>query len=355
MRDNSVTIAKGIAIMLMVLGHAGCPSYLNTCLGMVRMPLFFFMSGYCFKEKYLAVALPYMKRRVSGIYWPYLKWSLFFLIIHNICFYTNIYSDEYGFNGRSSILYTATDYLNKAITITTKMQGHEQLLGGYWFLKTLFVGSVFFYFTRRMVSSTIEGMVLLISIAVVMAYTGWKIPFFQIGAKEFLGAFYLMAGNTYHSNQLHWHKNKVFLVFTILLVCIGGIYWPASMLKLSYIKVLPYAITSICGTLALFRLGEWIRNIKDLAVTRLLIYIGGYTFNVLTWHFLSMKMVSLLLIAIYGLPIKQLAEFPVIDEYARQGWWIVYFVVGTGIPILGTYYYHRLKDTIICKTQSCNS
>ena len=351
MRDHSVTIAKGIAIMLMVLGHAGCPSYLNTCLGMVRMPLFFFMSGFCFKENYLSDTTSYLKRRVTGIYWPYLKWALVFLLLHNLFFRLNIYNEFFEFYGKVLHPYNLSEIARRAVDICLKMKGHEQLLGGYWFLKTLFVGSLFFYLTRRMVNSTIAGMVLLISIAVVMSYTGWKIPFFIIGAKEFLGAFYLMAGHAYHSYQLQWHENKTFLAFTILLVCIGAIYWPASMLKLSYIKVLPYAITSICGTLALFRLGEWIRDKKDLAVTRLMIYTGGYTFNVLTWHFLSLKLVSLLLIALYGLPIKQLSEFPVIEEYAHQGWWILYFCVGVGIPILGTYGYHRLKESILCNTQ----
>ena len=147
MRDNSVTIAKGIAIMLMVLGHAECPSYLNTYLGMLRMPLFFFMSGYCFKEKYLDDARSYLKKRVTGIYWPYLKWSLFFLLIHNICFYTNIYSDEYGFLGKTSVLYSSPDFLSHAISIVTKMSGHEQLVGSevivYWLHHLLYLQKTF--------------------------------------------------------------------------------------------------------------------------------------------------------------------------------------------------------------------
>lgn len=40
-RDNSVTIAKAIAIILMVMGHSGCPDGINHYLGMIRMPLFF--------------------------------------------------------------------------------------------------------------------------------------------------------------------------------------------------------------------------------------------------------------------------------------------------------------------------
>lgn len=53
MRDDKVTIAKGIGILLMVAAHAGIPDMISKFIVMFHMPLFFFMSGYCFKEKYL--------------------------------------------------------------------------------------------------------------------------------------------------------------------------------------------------------------------------------------------------------------------------------------------------------------
>jgi hypothetical protein len=65
-----------------------------------------------------------------------------------------------------------------------------------------------------------------------------------------------------------------------------------------------------------------------------------------------MKVVSLAIIYIYGLPIKRLSEFPVIEQYATQGWWIVYLFIGVGIPVGGTYFYHMLREKInynICK------
>lgn len=52
-RDHSVTIAKASTIILMVLAHAGCPRFLGAYIAMFHMPLFFIMSGYCFKTAYL--------------------------------------------------------------------------------------------------------------------------------------------------------------------------------------------------------------------------------------------------------------------------------------------------------------
>ena len=41
MRNQSVTIAKALAIIFMVSRHAGSPTIINDYLQLVRMPLFF--------------------------------------------------------------------------------------------------------------------------------------------------------------------------------------------------------------------------------------------------------------------------------------------------------------------------
>jgi hypothetical protein len=115
------------------------------------------------------------------------------------------------------------------------------------------------------------------------------------------------------------------------------------MLKFTYINVVPYIISAVVGTLVIFHLGVWLVGKKETVISRFLVFTGNHTFNVLTWHFLSLKIVSLLLILLYGLPIKQLSEFPVIESYAREGWWIAYFIVGVSVPLVGTWLYHKLR------------
>lgn len=313
----------------------------------MRMPLFFFMSGYCFKIKYLDDERGYLKKRVMGIYLPYLKWSLFFLLIHNVCFRLDIYSDEYGFIGRVSSLYIFSDFINHAISIVTKMTEHEQLLGGYWFLKSLFVGSLIFYGTMKLLKGSKVGMFLLLLLSLLLVYMNWKIPYFHVGHREFLAAFYLYCGHLYKRYQLNWHHNIWMNIVFAVIVGIGSVYWPASMLSLTYVRMLPYVVTSIMGVLVILNIGQHLSQCEHSKIKQFLVYVGNYTFNVLTWHFLSMKLVSLMLIAIYGLPIKRLSEFPVIAEYAKLGWWIAYFVVGVAVPIIWTYYYHLFKDRLM--------
>ena len=55
---------------------------------------------------------------------------------------------------------------------------------------------------------------------------------------------------------------------------------------------------------------------------------------------MAFKIVTLVIIVSYGLEIERLGDFPVIAEYANQGWWIIYRIVGVTLPISGTYLYH---------------
>lgn len=49
-RDNSIDTLKGVGILLMILGHMPIPDFLRSFIFSFHMPLFFFVSGYLYKE-----------------------------------------------------------------------------------------------------------------------------------------------------------------------------------------------------------------------------------------------------------------------------------------------------------------
>ncbi len=347
MRNQSVTIAKGLAIILMVMGHARCPEYINNILSLMRMPLFFIMSGYCFKEKYLDQPKDFFNKRMKGIYLPYIKWSLFFLLIHNICFHLNIYNDIYGFKDKTSKLYEINDFLSHGVQILTKMGGHEQLLGGYWFLKSLFFGSFIFYFARKYIPNIKIGIILLLLLTISLSFFQIKIPYFAIGARETFAAFFMMFGHYYKTENFKIEYNNYFNIVVLIFVIFGSFLWRASLTSFTYLQVVPYACSAIVGTLFIFNIGHILEKKVDSLISRFLIFVGNHTFNVLTWHFISFKIVSLLLIALYGLSIEHLAEFPVIENLAYKGWWVLYLLIGACIPIVWMYYYHQIKNKFL--------
>lgn len=67
-RNETITIAKSIAIILMVIGHSGVAHWMGSFINMFHMPLFFLCSGYCFKDKYLNTPKTFALRRIKGIW-----------------------------------------------------------------------------------------------------------------------------------------------------------------------------------------------------------------------------------------------------------------------------------------------
>ena len=118
----------------------------------------------------------------------------------------------------------------------------------------------------------------------------------------------------------------------VVLVTLGEYFYQASLLHFLWWQVVPYAITAIVGTLAIFYLSNRIA-VKNIKICDWLTYIGNNTLPILTWHMLCFKIVSILIINFYGLPMARLAEFPVIEEYSKQGWFLLYFLVGVLVPL----------------------
>ena len=67
-----------------------------------------------------------------------------FLLMHNVFLHLNILSSSIPFHGKVQHYYSINEtviHLGKNFLMTDA----EQLLGGFWFLKSLFWGSLFFF------------------------------------------------------------------------------------------------------------------------------------------------------------------------------------------------------------------
>lgn len=137
--NNSITIAKALGIFCMVIGHSGCPQYLFKTIYLFHMPLFSFCSGIFYKEISTRTNVEYyLKRRIKSLYLPFVKWSVLFLLLHNVFLLTGIYNSYYGFDG-GSVFYSISDVFQRLFMILFTMNGYEEILGGFWFIRSLFV------------------------------------------------------------------------------------------------------------------------------------------------------------------------------------------------------------------------
>lgn len=351
-RDVAIDICKGIGIMLMVLGHSGLPKAALDFIYMFHMPLFFFVSGYCFDERYLNMPVAFIKKKVKGLWVPYVKYSLLFLLLHNLFCYLNIYSTEYGYQGQGVDILSIGEIKNRVWSIVTDMSGTEQLLGGFWFLKQLLLGSVISLIAMKIIRklriryhffgflNDVWSIVFLLLASVMMNKYVLVYPCFNIQSLTVLAAAIFLVGYVYKGHKccvnLLW--SAIFAMF----VCLGSVLMPREMLNLQWFEIIPYFFIGVMGTVMTLNISRYI-SIFAVRIGQFFSWAGRVTLIILTWHFLAFKIVSIFIISKEHLQIEHLGEFPVIYEFAVQGWWLVYFVVA----MLITLSIARAKETLL--------
>lgn len=127
-RKSQLDIAKGLGMTIVVLFHAQILSGVWT---QFHMPLFAFLSGLLYREKYnteLNQVWNYTKKKIKGCYVPFLTYNFVFLLLHNLLYKIHIYgelSNQKYYNGK--------DFVHQIIAIAT-MGGGESLPGPMWYL-----------------------------------------------------------------------------------------------------------------------------------------------------------------------------------------------------------------------------
>lgn len=146
LRSSSMSVAKGIAIIAIVIGHAEGPGLLNNFIYTWHMPLFFIAAGYFFSEKALSDPWGFISKRFKKLYLPFVKWSLLFLLLHNVWFHFGILNEKFGnWTGGVTHPYTLDAAMNRMIQIFTSMSGYDEFMAGaFWFFRGLLVASILF-------------------------------------------------------------------------------------------------------------------------------------------------------------------------------------------------------------------
>ena len=325
---NSISVAKGIGIICMVVGHSGCPSVMRDFIYMFHMPLFFILSGYCFKEKYLSDFKTFARKRAVGLYVPFIKYGILFLLLHNIFYRIGIYNSEYG-SGIASVYY---DLKTIALHFAQLffLINYEQLISPVWFIAALFVGYFIFYAASRYVKDFRIGGLILLAIALFVVPAGHSSH--PIVYRSALAALYLWGGHflSFKYNEL----NKWWVcLFCFVIVGVGAVLFATEMPKVDYHTFFPYLICSVAGSLMILIVSQWISQ-KNSIISNIVGYMGDHTMSILIWHFTSFKIVSLIILYIKGMPILMVAKFPTITGEVPNCFWYIYVAVGIILPLL---------------------
>ena len=370
-----ISISKGIAIILMVIAHAEAPGALCKFIFEFHMPLFFITAGYFFSLKYLSDEATFVKKRIKGLYWPFVKWSVFFLLIHNLMFKIGILNETYGNEaGGVTHPYSWHQMQQCLWNIVTAMGGYDAFLcGAFWFFRGLFVASILYLIIYKVLDSSIKPerwkkYIPYLICMIMLLLCGWKtyeglkvITLVQGGYRDMMGCFFFGCGFIFRQFAESYQaliKRYYAIVWTTVVfgitVYLFSRYLTANMnWRSTYTQFLSLPIPALLGFLMTYNVSMLIDR-KDNWIKRFLVYTGDHTLNIFIFHIVAYKAVSLIKIWYYGLDIQQIGCHMVIHDHSQEDlFWILYTIAGVGIPLGFTWLAERLKAKRQSSQTSC--
>lgn len=155
-RRNDIDALKALGIILMILCHIGFGETTDSLIHSFHMPLFFFVSGYLYKD--CKEFKPFLLRKARTLLIPYLVFGTLHFIIKMPMLFRN--SD-----GVSTTLYHLLLFNHDGLPIA----------GALWFLTALFGTYVLFYFLSK-----IKNSVLLFCSVIILSIIGTMLPYINI-------------------------------------------------------------------------------------------------------------------------------------------------------------------------------
>ncbi len=356
-RNVSISICKGLAIILMVMGHTEGPHLLLNFIYLFHMPLFFITAGYFFGRKHLDSPWDFCMKRLKGLYVPFVKWSVFFLLIHNILFKIGILNETYGnWEGGVTHPYSFHVALQRLTQIVFSMGGYDEFLAGaFWFFRALLVVSIVFIVVYKALegrrgwlkADAVLGVIAASALifALVKIRYGLKITtLVQGGIRECWGMAFFAFGVFYRRHESRFRQHwALTLVYLALLTGGAALGFHGMTLKPRMWDVATLPLTGVLGFLAFHHIATFISRHPG-TVQRFLAYCGDNTLYVFVFHISAFEVVTAIKIMCYGLDWHQMGTHMVVHlNAATDGFFILYTIAGVGIPLLWIHTWRRLS------------
>lgn len=339
-RDKTIDIIKCLGIVLMVLGHSG---FIYTrWIYQFHMALFFIIAGYCFKERYsesLSSLTKLVIGRLKSLYIPCLLFNSFIVIFHNL------FIKLYLISGEQYTIKTTAIHLIKCLLFS----GGESLSGAMWFLRTMFISTILFGIVHFIFK---KNELMRVAICFILTYIGYILSnlsfgkYFSFFSVMFLFELGFIIKTNANSLNLTGYKKHLFALIGLLGTIIP-LYFVKDSISLksnSIINPFYFVFCSLMGYIFIYSLS---RMLKDTKISNVLAYIGNHTLPIVMFHYLSMKIVTLIGIVYFNDSLTKLIEYPF--AYSGIFWCLLYTIVGITVPIIIYIPYSKLKNIIRSK------
>jgi fucose 4-O-acetylase-like acetyltransferase len=286
-RIEYLDIARGIGILLVVLGHNDFEAisvFVHQVIYSFHIPLFFFLSGY-----FINISIPFFdffKKRFSSLLKPY-----FFIIF--LIYFTSVSFEKMGFN-------TAITRIVKALYGTGHYIDWVQL----WFLPELFVVSLYAFLFITLVSRLqnrwIRWGILLATLALSLPFLDAFYPFpISIFGKQyelyglplgldliFLSGFFFILGNEVRqvTSEKTFDNLFIFLGTGIGLIVLNYLFsYEIDFNIRQYESFLVNTAEAILGILFILALSRQI-ELRSTRLAAVFKYLGNISLIILLFH-----------------------------------------------------------------------
>ena len=363
MRETKFSILKAIAIICVVLSHAGISGWLFNFVFIFHVPIFFICAGYFFNTKYLTDERTYIVHRFKGLYLPFVRWSLFFLLIHNVLFPLGILSETYGnAGGGVTHPYTWQQFSQHAWSIVSNMSGYDQFLcGAFWFFRALLLASIGFLLMFKLLNRSAQLRdykhtawgVLFITLLLITWKTTTHLNLTGVaqgGYRELMGMAFMTAGFLLKQyevcDKLNWKTALTSGTILLLASC----FFPSSMVwNPNFTQFISLPLPAIAAFVMFTYISAWIDRHPGL-IKRTFAYIGEHTLYIFAFHLVAFKVVSALKVWFYDLPWEAVGGHPVVITPANNWIWVIlYLAAGVILPLLWLKSYRKFAPKIDLK------
>ena len=276
---------------------------------------------------------------MKGLYLPYIKWSLLFLVLHNSFRYIHF---------TESVIYQKEDYIRQFIKMIA-MTDYELLIRPFWFIKellwaSLIVATISFLNSHLSTKKLFELYFILAFVASVISKFFPFIPLIGDSSILCFGILYYYTGILFYKYKPYIPLTYTTMIISFIIISIGSFLFDGvvDMRFTTVYNQIPYYILSIAGIIMLLCVSKKLENCKNLS---LFYYIGNHTMPILALNLLSLKLGNLIKVWIYALPIEFLSSYTVIFDY-NLWFWLVYTIIGVAVPLLVHFLYIKSENIL---------
>ena len=357
MRQKWVDIAKGMAIIAVVMGHIGYawPQIpflpLNVLLVWLwHVPVFFMLGGFFLSDDKLVHIVPFVKRKIKTLYLPLLYVYVPVLLLHNVFIRVGFYDTSVSYSGKFVEWWEPTDFLTHGVK-SILLVGQEPLLGAMWFvfvlLWALCLLAALSWLLKKICGKCDQRTFELVRCLAILtlAVLSWSLTTFFGFTKLFLNVTLVALWLIYVGMILMRRVGLQFNNGIMTLICIL-IAWHAAnsvggvnLVVNQFHDVMTLTLSSCSCLYVVCYLAKMIER-HCAVLTSLLSAIGRDSFYIMGIHFVGFKIGTLVLNSFGGrVPLAELV--PPVGESAVL--FLYYLMFGVGLPVLALIILRQLK------------